>query len=121
MRPQSYRCTRTLCSPPPCRAQMLASLVTTVVRRSPSWALLLGSLPVVAQDDLHAAGLDFSVVQRARYESLDGQFLAGLDESDDVLALQTSLRLTAGGPRLQFVGEMLDSRAELNDAGSLVN
>jgi hypothetical protein len=82
---------------------------------------MFGALPAIAQEDLPSAGFDFSGIQRSRYESLDGQFLAGLDESDDVLALQTSLRFEAGGRRLQFVGEILDSRAELNDHGSLVN
>jgi hypothetical protein len=101
--------------------QMIACLLTTILRRCPAWPLLLGALPVVAQGDSPSAGFDFSGIQRARYEALSGQFLAGLDESDDVLALQTSLRFVVGGSRLQFVGEILDSRAELNDTGSLVN
>jgi hypothetical protein len=73
--------------------------------------------PATAQD----RGFDFSGVQRTRYESLDGQILAELDDPDDVLALQTSLRFEHRLDRLHFVGEILDSRAELNDVGSFIN
>jgi hypothetical protein len=66
-------------------------------------------------------GFEFDGVQRTRYESLDGQVLAGLDDPDDVLAFQTSLRFTARLDRVHFVGEILDSRAELNDTGSFIN
>jgi hypothetical protein len=77
----------------------------------------IAASPALAQERT----LDFSGTQRARYESLDGQFLPRLDERDEVLALQTSLRLEARTDRLSFIGELLDSRAELSDAGSLIN
>ena len=73
--------------------------------------------PAMAQE----RGFDFAGVQRTRYESLDGQILAGLDDPDDVLAFQTSLRFEARLDHVRFVGEILDSRAELNDAGSFIN
>jgi len=61
--------------------------------------------------------------QRARYESLEDQFRPGaaLSSSDVALALQTSLFVDAGRGRVQFHGEIMDSRHELNDEGSLVN
>jgi len=83
----------------------------------PGLAILIALSPAVAQD----RGFDFSLAQRTRYESLDGQILAGLDDPDDVLALQTSVRFDARLDRVRFVGEILDSRAELNDAGSFIN
>ena len=63
---------------------------------------------------------DFSGTQRTRYESLDPQFRKGFDESDDVLALQTSLVFDLKFDVLQFYAEIMDSRAELNDEHSFV-
>ena len=80
-------------------------------------AIALAATPAVGQED----GFDFRGVQRTRYESLDGQIIPELDERDAVLALQTSLRFEARAEHLSFVGEILDSRAELNDAGSFIN
>jgi hypothetical protein len=80
-------------------------------------AVAVALAPAMAQE----RGLDFSGVQRTRYESLTGQILAGLDERDEVLALQTSLLFDFRLDRLHFVGEILDSRAELNDPGSFIN
>ena len=58
---------------------------------------------------------------RVRYESLDPQFRPLLDADDEVLAFRTSLTATASWPRWSFTGELQDSRAELNDTGSLLN
>jgi hypothetical protein len=57
---------------------------------------------------------------RTRYERLAPQYRAGFGGSDTVLALQTSLVLEARGERLSFLGEIMDSRAELNDKDSFV-
>jgi hypothetical protein len=63
----------------------------------------------------------FRVVQRSRYESLNDQPRTGLSSNDNVLALQTSLFVNAGRGRVRFSGELMDSRHELNDAGSQLN
>lgn len=63
----------------------------------------------------------FRVVQRSRYETLDAQPRTGLSSNDNVLALQTSLFVNAGRGRVRFSGEIMDSRHELNDAGSQLN
>ena len=80
-------------------------------------AIALAAAPAPAQGN----GFDFRGVQRTRYEALDGQITPGLEERDQVLALQTGLRFEARADHLSFVGEILDSRAELNDEGSFVN
>jgi hypothetical protein len=51
-------------------------------------AVAVALAPAMAQE----RGLDFSGVQRTRYESLNGQILAGLDERDEVLASISSAR-----------------------------
>jgi hypothetical protein len=66
------------------------------------------------------ASFDFSGSQRTRYESLDPQFRRGFDESDRVLALQTSLVFDVKFDALQFYAEIMDSRAELNDENSFL-
>ena len=63
---------------------------------------------------------DFSGSQRTRYESLDPQFRQGFDDSDRVLALQTTLVFDVKFDALQFYAEIMDSRAELNDENSFV-
>src|SRR5690606_11386606 len=52
--------------------------------------------------------------------SLNDQFRPGLSGSDQILALQTSLFVEAGRGDVRFFGELMDARAELNDAGSFV-
>jgi hypothetical protein len=59
--------------------------------------------------------------QRTRYERLDAQFRPALDSADDVLALRTSVRLSADWPGWHVHAELMDSRAELNDSGSVIN
>jgi len=52
---------------------------------------------------------------------LDAQFRPLLDEDDQALALRTSLAMSAEWPRWRLDAEVMDSRAELNDAGSTLN
>jgi Alginate export len=86
------------------------------------WAAVLGAPEnrAAAQSD-DQPRLSFSGAQRSRYEAVESQFRPGFDESDRVLAMQTSLRFDALLPRLNVVGEIMDSRAELNDRGSYLN
>jgi len=94
------------------------SRVTALLRASvAALAIVIALSPAAAQQ----RGFAFKGVQRTRYESLNGQILAGLDQRDEVLALQTSLLFEYRLDRLHFVGEILDSRAELNDEGSFIN
>ena len=82
----------------------------------------LGALAnAVAAQSLNDAAFSFSGTHRSRYEALDPQFRPGLSASDRVLAMKTSLSLQAHLPRLTLVGEIMDSRALLNDEGSLRN
>lgn len=60
----------------------------------------------------------FSGIQRTRYETLDPQFRKGFDDSDQVLALRTSVMFDAKFDALQFYAEIMDSRAMLNDENS---
>jgi hypothetical protein len=62
--------------------------------------------------------LDLSGTQRTRYETLDGQFRVGRQGGDQMLALRTTLRLEMKTGPFSVVGEMVDSRQELSDAGS---
>lgn len=66
-------------------------------------------------------GFTFSGAQRARYEALDPQFRPGLSNSDQALALQTSLAFDWHGGEFQVFGEIMDARTELNDSGSSTN
>src|SRR5690349_12750239 len=79
---------------------------------------LLTAWPTSAADN-PAGRVELRGLHRARYERLSPQYRAGLGGSDTVLALQTSLVLEANWPRLSFMGEILDARAELNDSDSV--
>jgi hypothetical protein len=65
--------------------------------------------------------LSVSGQHRTRFEVLDPQFRPTSDTHDQVLALRTNVVLSAAWPRVRVVGEIVDSRAELNDEGSTVN
>ena len=67
-----------------------------------------------------ASRLKISGSQRTRYERLDPQFRKGFDDSDQVVALQTSVVFDWSADAFQIVGEIMDSRGELNDDGSFV-
>ena len=111
-----------------------------VTRRSPIATSLFGMLAAAlvaaalfashaaCADDAQAGGdataepahLKISGSQRTRYERLDPQFRKGFDDSDQVVALQTSVVFDWSLDAFQFVGEIMDSRGELNDEGSFV-
>lgn len=76
------------------------------------------ALPTRAQS---AGEFEFAGTQRTRYELLDPQYRAGLSNSDQAIALQTSLTFDWRRDGLQVFGEIMDSRTELNDAGSGAN
>jgi hypothetical protein len=77
--------------------------------------------PAYAADDSSGRdNVELSGSHRTRYERLAPQYRAGFGGSDTVLALQTSLVLEARGERISFLGEIMDSRAELNDTDSFV-
>lgn len=63
-------------------------------------------------------GFSFSGANRTRYETLDPQFRPGLSNSDQALAIQTSLAFDWHKGEFQIFGEIMDSRTELNDTGS---
>jgi hypothetical protein len=67
-----------------------------------------------------APRLKISGSQRTRYERLDPQFRKGFDDSDQVVALQTSVVFDWSLDAFEIVGEIMDSRGELNDEGSFV-
>lgn len=63
---------------------------------------------------------------RARYETLDGQFRAGGQGGDQIIAMRSLLKLEYARERFAAAVELQDSRAYLDDAGtplstSLVN
>jgi hypothetical protein len=65
---------------------------------------------------------EISGTQRTRYETLDSQFRAGLGADDQALALQTSVAMSfRPTARVQFLAEIMDSRAERNDERSFVS
>jgi hypothetical protein len=66
--------------------------------------------------------LSLAVQQRTRYETLDNAFRSNSTGSDQVLALRTLTQATLNLHRhFKVQLEMQDSRAELNDSGSVVN
>jgi hypothetical protein len=81
-------------------------------------ALALGTGAAAADDQ---PGFHFGGQQRTRYETLNNQFRAGYSDSDQALALQTSVTFDWHGDGLQVFGEIMDSRVELNDARSFAN
>jgi hypothetical protein len=75
----------------------------------------------VAAAQTAAEGFEMSGVQRTRFEVLDPQFRADFDNSDQAVALQTSLTLDWRRAAWHVGGEIMDSRHVANDEGSLVN
>ena len=67
-----------------------------------------------------ASNLKITGSQRTRYERLDPQFRKGFDNSDQVVALQTTVVFDYSLDAFEVVGEIMDSRGELNDEGSYV-
>jgi alginate export protein len=66
-------------------------------------------------------GFDFGGTQRVRYEVLDPQFRAGFSNSDQAVALQTTLAFNWRRDAWLVGGEIMDSRTYANDAGSYSN
>jgi hypothetical protein len=92
-----------------------------LVRSSAVLICLVGSLSSGAHSGFAQTpgdGFEFAGVHRARYETLDPQFRPGLSNSDQALALQTSLTFDWRKGELQVFGEIMDSRTLLNDFGS---
>jgi hypothetical protein len=88
-------------------------------------AALLAWHAVARADDAQvgddaAQPLKISGSQRTRCERLDPQFRKGFDDRDQVVALQTSVVFDWSLDAFQVVGEIMDSRGELNDEGSFV-
>jgi hypothetical protein len=75
----------------------------------------------VASAQAPAEGFDWSGVQRTRFEVLDPQFRAGFDNSDQAVALQTSLVFNWRRAAWHVGGELMDSRHLANDENSLIN
>lgn len=65
--------------------------------------------------------LKLSGSARVRYETLSGQYRAGLDPSDRLLTLRTSLFAEYDLGRVAIGSELSDSRAYLGDRGSAVS
>ena len=58
---------------------------------------------------------------RARYETLDSQFRAGINGSDQIFVLRTSLYGALRQGPFTIAGEMLDARAALDDLGTPID
>ena len=67
------------------------------------------------------AWLSISGTHRTRYETLDGQFRAGRGGGDQMVALRTTVLGELRFDRLKFVGELMDSRAMLDDSGTPIS
>jgi hypothetical protein len=66
-------------------------------------------------------GFDFAGTQRTRYETLDPQFRSGFSNSDQALAMQTTLVFNWRRDSWLVGGEIMDSRNYAVDTGSFVN
>jgi hypothetical protein len=90
--------------------------------RSTAWLIAVAAAGCAhAQTDDPPRGFAFGGWHRARYEMVDPQFRSGLSNSDQALALQTSLDIRWRGEHVELVAEIMDARAERNDAGSFVS
>ncbi|MGR9116030.1 MAG: alginate export family protein [Gammaproteobacteria bacterium] len=89
----------------------------------------LGWLPVQASEKLwniHDTAnlpgwIKFSVTHRTRYETIDDTFKKNNDGGDQVLAFRTNAFLEASYQQFRFGAEFIDSRIDLEDAGTPVN
>ena len=64
---------------------------------------------------------DIKASHRVRYESLDEQFRAGRDGGDQILLLRTIVAARITHESLRFTGELMDSRAALDDRGTPIS
>jgi hypothetical protein len=97
---------------PALRLALASLLFAALVARS-------GSTAAQNDDPGDGEGFALSGTHRTRYETLDPQFRAGFSNSDQALALQTTLEIDWRRGAWQAFGEIMDSRTVLNDAGSL--
>ncbi len=65
--------------------------------------------------------LSLSGTYRTRYETLNSQFRVGRDGSDQILVTRTTVLIAIHQGPLTIAGEMMDSRAALDDGGSPIN
>jgi len=65
--------------------------------------------------------LDFSIEQRTRYETMDGQFVKGRTGGNQQIPLQTDVFLQAHLDKFRFGMEFLDARAGNDTTGTYVN
>ena len=68
-----------------------------------------------------AQWLNLSGTHRTRYETLDSQFRAGRNGSDQVLVVRTSVMAEFHRGDFAIAGEWMDSRAALDDAGTPIS
>lgn len=94
------------------------SRITASASRAAFLASLAGLGTAAAQTE---NGFDFGGAQRTRYETLDPQFRAGFSDSDQAVALQTTLVFNWRHDAWLVGGELMDSRSYANDTGSFAN
>lgn len=81
-------------------------------------APLSGTMRAEAQTEPDRLRMALSGEARVRYETLDGQFRAGRNGSDQLLLMRTLLLAEAGFGPIDFGLELQDSRAYLGDGAS---
>jgi len=96
----------------------LSSRIVAIASRVAFVASLVGLGTAAAQTE---NGFDFGGTQRTRYETLDPQFRAGFSDSDQAVALQTTLVFNWRHDAWLVGGELMDSRSYANDTGSFAN
>jgi len=94
------------------------SLIIAIASRV-AFVVSLGGLGTAAAQTEN--GFDFGGAQRTRYETLDPQFRAGFSDSDQAVALQTTLAFNWRHDAWLVGGEIMDSRSYANDLGSFAN
>ena len=92
--------------------------IVAIASRAAFLASLVGLGTAAAQTE---NGFDFGGTQRTRYETLDPQFRAGFSNSDQAVALQTTLAFNWRHDAWLVGGEIMDSRGYGNDTGSFAN
>ena len=92
----------------------------------PGWVSVYAQEKKPASWNLHdAAGLPdwikFSVQHRTRYETFDNTFKRNSNGGDQVLAFRTQVFMEAAFQQFRLGAEFIDSRIDLEDAGTSVN
>lgn len=88
-----------------------------------SWKFAYLSLAVLLAGNTVASAdprpeLSWTLSQRTRAETLDGQFRSGRSGSDQIVLFRTGLRVDARVDRYTLSGELLDARQTLGDEGT---